>query len=240
VREYDAILRKREGKEFEPAVASTDSGWFDKVIAQIHMKRQATAKSLRVRLPGKGKQPCMSDVKLSPSTEVNKMQETFPHFTAYYCGKSIVRLDKHFPPALPLGVHSFLQDNGELFKEYHQCTDAVVLHYPNANFCHWVQKYEHLGGVPATRNGQPNPMRFHMASSEVVLHREKKEQELFYRTCVMQNEHSELATLAEYGVVQRIEGVQLLLKWLDEEHEAPEQLPGRVKWFAPNGIQFGK
>merc|ERR1711892_585571 len=127
-----------------------------------------------------------------------------------------------------------------MFKEHLQCTDAVFLHYPNASYSHWVEKYERLGGIPSTRNGEPNPMRFHLASSEVVLHRERREQELFYKTFVMQNEHSELATLAEYGTLQRIEGVKSMLEWLDEEHEVPEQLPGRIKWFAPNGIQFGR
>merc|ERR1712096_105998 len=164
-----------------------------------------------------GKRPCLDNVELPPNMEVSKMYETFEHFTAYECGKSIVRLDSHFPPALPLGISGFAQDNGELFKEYTQCTDAVILHYPNASFSHWLNKYERLGGIPSTRNGQPNPMRFHLASSEVVLHYEKKDQELFYRTFVMQNEYSELATLAEYGIVQRIEGVRSLLHWLDEE-----------------------
>mmetsp|Transcript_155961 Transcript_155961/g.283665 ORF Transcript_155961/g.283665 Transcript_155961/m.283665 type:complete len:944 (+) Transcript_155961:70-2901(+) len=239
-REYDAILRQREGKEFETEPANPDTKWFDKVWAKMHIKRQKTAKELGVKLPGAWRRPPLDEIEVPPGTEEARMAETFCHFAAYECGKSIVRLDKHLRPALPYGPHSFLQDSGDLFKEYKQCDDAVVLHYPNACISHWREKYEMLGGVPYTKHGQPNPMRLHLASSEVVLHREKDEQKLFYKTFIMQSEHSELATLAEYGILQRIEAVRDILAYIDEEHEPAEVLPGRVKWYAPNGVQFGK
>jgi len=78
------------------------------------------------------------------------------------------------------------------------------------------------------------------ASRFVVNSGDSQTQELFYRTFVMQNEFSELAFLAEYGLVQHIEGVQALLQKWDDPRQTEEILPGRVKWYTPDGIQFGR
>merc|ERR1712217_870338 len=93
----------------------------------------------------------------------------------------------------------------------------------------WKQKYEALGEIAYGRHG-PNISRAHLASSKVVLHRNFDDHEYFYRNFIMQNEHNELAYLAEHGLVIRIEGVKELLEYYDQPREIPEQLPGQVEW----------
>jgi len=242
-REYDQILRRREGRELESAKPNPETEWFRKLMAKIHIRRQAPAWKLDLKLPpvGAGAMPSLDGVDVPPDTK--QFVETFFSFFGYNCGKSVVRLDKHFKAPLPYGVNSFLADNGNMLKEYHQACrpgDAVLLHYPNASFSHWKRKYETLGEFAYLKDGQPSCMRTHLASSQVVLNRNQRMQDLFYRTFIMQNEFSELAALAEYGVVQRIESVRNLLEYWDEEHETPEELPGQTKWYGENGIQFGK
>jgi len=174
---------------------------------------------------------------------IKELRETFDHFNSYTGGRCILRLDHRLPPPIPYGVHSFLTDSGDMLKEIHQASgpdDAVILHYPNANYDLWKAKYARIPEVPATMDGLPNPLRTHLASSHVVLHKTERVQDLFYKTFVGQNQYSELAFLAEHGLVIRMSKVKEKLSSWDKEPEVEEQLPGRQKMYAQNGMQFGR
>eukprot|EP00446_Apocalathium_sp_SHHI-4_P057306 CAMPEP_0177295702 /NCGR_PEP_ID=MMETSP0368-20130122/2017_1 /TAXON_ID=447022 ORGANISM="Scrippsiella hangoei-like, Strain SHHI-4" /NCGR_SAMPLE_ID=MMETSP0368 /ASSEMBLY_ACC=CAM_ASM_000363 /LENGTH=878 /DNA_ID=CAMNT_0018753753 /DNA_START=49 /DNA_END=2685 /DNA_ORIENTATION=- len=246
-REYDQLLRKREGREFEAEKASSDTKWWNKVMATIHLKRQAAVRRLKLELPSppSGTIPDLDGITVPVGNEHH--HETFVSFCAYTCGRSIVRLDKNVRPPIPWGLHSFLADNGDPLK-YEQAVsggDPVILHYPNASFSQWKEKYERLGEVDPkhgiTLEGVGSPPRAHLASSQLVLHRPRHQQELFYRTCIMQTEHNELALMAEHGLVLRIEGVRELLEFYDQPREAPEVLPGQMELRdLQTGIKFGR
>lgn len=140
-------------------------------------------------------------------------------------------------------MHSFLADNGDMLKEIYQANkndDAVILHYPNANFSHWKSKYEKLGDISRVKDNQQTHSRAHLASSAVVLRNSWRDQELFYKTFIMQNEQNEIAYMAEHGLVTRVKGVKDLLDWYDEPHDTPEVLPGQMEWVNPeNGLKLG-
>jgi len=235
-REYDQLLRKKEGRELEPEKPNPDTRWWNDIMAKIHSKRCAVAQRLNMNL--------LDD----KASDIADARSETPHslFTSYEAGRSIARLDRHFPPPLPWGAYGFLGDSGDMLKECYQANqrnDAVVLHYPNASFSLWRQKYQVLGELPSDRGGgtEASTPRVHLASSQVVLHRDRKDQELFYKAFVMQNEYSELAFLAEHGLVARIEGVRQLLEHSDEPQEAAEQLPGRMEWLdAQSGLKLGR
>jgi len=167
-------------------------------------------------------------------------------FTAYNNGKSAVRLNRHWAPPLPYGVHGFLDDNMRFMEEYEQVNDnsgPVVLHYPNASFSQWLKKYKMLGDFPLKKDGQINNMRCHVASREICKSKDRKKQELFYKTYMMQNEYGEHAYLAEHGLIQRIPTVPQIMHYLDNQaanpEEEPEILPGQQKYVLPNGLQVG-
>jgi len=238
-REYDALLRKREGKELEPVVASKDLSWFRKALARIHIRRQAQAQKLNLPLPEGPVLPDVSGFELPLHVKQDQMLETFFHFTSSSSGRVFLRLDPKLRPALPLG-DGYVADSGALIQDWHQANgpdEAVVLHYPNAGFAHWMRKYETLGPLPFVRDGVEYN-RFHVTSSQIVPKLDKKSLELFYRTFIMQNEHNEVAYMAEYGLVQRFNGVRRVLEELDKPAE--EQLPGHASWYAPNGMRIGR
>jgi len=231
-REYDQLLRRKEGREFEPEKTDPETSWREELLAKVRAKRQACADRLKLELHGR----------LKPSED--RPAESFAGFTAQEGGRSIVRLDRHFDPPLPFGACSFLQENGDMIRELHQASrrnDAVVLHYPNVGFAHWKEKYQRLGDIPSAVASQPGMPRMHLASSQVVVHRDRKDQEHFYRTFIMQNDNSELAYLAEHGLVMRIETVKGILEYYDKPQEAPEQLPGQTQWTdSGSGLKLGR
>jgi len=236
------LLRRREGREFESEKAGTETKWWHKLMAAVHLKRQATARKMPLSLPPPppGVIPDLDGFALAGN---ERTQETFLSFSAYTEGKSVVRLDRHGKPPMPLGLHSFTADSGEMLR-YEQAQgagDPVILHYPNASFAYWKEKYERLGEVPATQSGDRNVPRTHIASSQVARRGQRHQQELFYKTFVMQSEHGELAYLAEHGLVMRVDGVKALLEYYDQPREAPEVLPGQVVLRdLQTGMKFGK
>jgi len=238
-REYDQILRRKEGTEFAPVPQEKETEWWNDIMARIHLKRQKAAARLKLELGGRpGKMPNLD--KIEKPANVDGELETFFSFTQYEHGKCIVRLDSHHKPPLPLGVHGYVSDNGDRLKETYQANnhdDAVVLHYPNANFDYWREKYQKLGTFQNVKGDLP---RVHLASSKVVLQKTRMQQELFYRTFVMQNEHSELPYLAEHGLVIRITGVKETLEFYDQPADAQEALPGQTEWRdAESGLKLG-
>lgn len=238
-REYDQLLRKREGREFEPEKENKNVKWWNTLMLNIHRKRQATVRRLKLGLPSPplGMLPSADD-----GTSVSS-EETFLSFSAYTGGKSIVRLDKHYKPPLPFGLYTFSADNGDMLKYEHASneSDPVILHYPNASFEYWKQKYERLGALSYSKESQTGQCRTHLASSEVVLNRHRQQQELFYSTFIMQREQNELPYMAEHGLVLRITGVKQLLEYYDQPRETPELLPGQVELRdVQTGMKFGR
>jgi len=243
-REYDSLLRRREGREFEREGPTSETRWWGKLMSTIRAKRQAAVRRLKLDLPPAppGVSPEL-DVMAAEQGSNGQEQEAFVYFSADDHGKTVVRLRAEVQPPMPLGLHSFLADSGELLKYEQACAvgDPVVLHYPDASLALWREKYERLGEIPLGQEIQREKPRAHLASSQVVLHRQRHQQELFYRTAIMQNEYSELALLAEHGLVIRIEGVKELLEFYDQPREAPEQLPGRVQLYdLHTGMKFGR
>lgn len=115
-REYDDILRKREGRELEPP-KDRSPDWWDTLAAKIHLKRQGTARKIKLDLPTvpAGVMPSLDGMPLPPGT--TKPVETFLGFAAYRCGKCVVRMDPHSKPPLPWSKHAFVADNGDMLRE---------------------------------------------------------------------------------------------------------------------------
>lgn len=242
-REYDKILRRREGREFESQSQTEQPAWWNDIMAEIHVKRQPAARKLRLDLPAMPPPnlPNLEKVTLPPGLQQHDIQETFFSFTSYNEGRAIVRMDACLQPPLPFGLHNFLTDSGDMLKQIYQANkadDPIALHYPNTSFSRWRKKYEMLGEVRCTQDSMDH-MRFHAAVSEVVLHRERRQQEIFYKTFVLQNEYGELPFLAEYGLVLRLDGVRELLEYFDTHHGEQEQLPGHLEWRdLESGLKF--
>lgn len=293
-REYDSILRQREGREFEPEQpdaetcplpccillpngpnkehggsrivvpsfllvcfcelacvsnrAIKDNAWWDRIFGKVYLRRQEAAKRLKLNLPGsRPDRPCLDDL---PSNA--GMLEAFCGFSSYEGGKMIVRLNRHLPPPIPSNKHCWLADNGSMLQEIYQANksdDAVILHYPNAGMQNWRQKYETKSGVSGmSGTGVPGvesltwpSSRLPLASSTVLSGGSRRDQDLFYRTFILQNEHNELAYLAEHGLVTRVEIVRNILYYYDNPQAPPEQLPGQTTWVDPkSGLKLGR
>ncbi|CAK9111849.1 Glycosyltransferase-like KOBITO 1 (Protein ABA INSENSITIVE 8) (Protein ELONGATION DEFECTIVE 1) [Durusdinium trenchii] len=247
-REYDSILRQREGREFEPEQPDADNAWWDRIFGKVYLRRQEAAKRLKLNLPGsRPDRPCLDDL---PSNA--GMLEAFCGFSSYEGGKMIVRLNRHLPPPIPSNKHCWLADNGSMLQEIYQANksdDAVILHYPNAGMQNWRQKYETKSGVSGmSGTGVPGvesltwpSSRLPLASSTVLSGGSRRDQDLFYRTFILQNEHNELAYLAEHGLVTRVEIVRNILYYYDNPQAPPEQLPGQTTWVDPkSGLKLGR
>ena len=81
-----------------------------------------------------------------------------------------------------------------------QGDDAVILHYPNAGLMNWRRKYESsstISKIESATSIWPSS-RLPLASSAVVSGGSRRDQDLFYRTFIMQNEHNEMATLMNF------------------------------------------
>lgn len=237
-REYDAILRQREGREFEPERSSEDTAWWDRVFGKIYLRRQEAAKRLELKLPGtRADRPCLDGLPTG-----NGLLEAFCGFSSYEDGKMVVRLNRHSPPPIPNSKHSYLSDNGSLLQEIYQASksdDAVVLHYANAGMANWRKKHE-ARSLPSSSSATWPSSRMPLASGS-VLAASRRDQDLFYRTFIMQNEHNEMAYLAEYGLVTRVEIVRNILYYYDNPEAPPEQLPGQTTWVDPkSGLKLGR
>merc|ERR1712137_736222 len=208
----------------------------DKVLLQIHLRRiLAVAKQHGVSIPSI---PHYEQVDvgtlnayinaLDCGVTSDPMTEPIMGFHAYTNGRVIVRLDKYSKPPLPYGVDSYIADNGDLLNKFFHAVQedaAVVLHYANTGFSYWKEKYTRLGPLSLIHDSEP---RAHVVSSRVVLTSEQRLQEQFFRTFFLQNNHNEVAFLAEHGLVQRVHGVAGLLRIWDGEEEEPEVLPGQT------------
>eukprot|EP00931_Biecheleriopsis_adriatica_P100872 TRINITY_DN76114_c0_g1_i1.p1 TRINITY_DN76114_c0_g1~~TRINITY_DN76114_c0_g1_i1.p1 ORF type:complete len:891 (-),score=194.75 TRINITY_DN76114_c0_g1_i1:176-2815(-) len=241
-REYDQILRRREGREFEPEKESGDTGWWDKIFGKIYLRRQAAMKKLRLKLPGAAAVgPRLDDAERPPGT--GDIVEAFCSFGSYTSGKMVVRLERSLRPPLPASKHYYLADGGGMLKEVFQANkadDAVILHYPNVSMSSWRAKHEGQSDVQAAEEGL-RASRLPVASSVVLTTGTRRDQDLFYRTFVMQNEQNELAYLAEHGLVTRLETVRNILYYYDNPQEQPEQLPGQTTWVDPkSGLKLGR
>lgn len=240
-REYDRLLRQREGREFEPDKESGDTGWRDQIMGKIYLRRQAAMKRLNLKLPGPpGAKPCLEGLAAAGQGDII---ETFCGFNSYERGRMIVRLDRLLPPPLPASKHYYLADNGGFLQEIYQANkgdDAVILHYPNAGMSNWRSRYEAQGELPVADDCDP-PSRTALASRAVVRHGSRRDQDQFYRTFILQNESNELAYLAEYGLVTRVESVRNILFYYDNPQAPPEQLPGQMTWVDPkSGLKLGR
>jgi len=76
----------------------------------------------------------------------------------------------------------------------------VILHYPNAGMMNWRRKYESSSTISKTESAASiwPSSRLPLASSAVVSGGSRRDQDLFYRTFIMQNEHNEMATLMNF------------------------------------------
>lgn len=237
-REYDQLLRQREGREFEREKPSGDIDWWDKIFGRIYLRRQAATQKLKLKLPGpQGDRPSLDGL-AKPSGDV---VETFVSFASYQSGKMVVRLDKHTRPPIMVSRHYYLADNGDLIKEIYQANkadDAVILHYPNVGISSWQNRYNSPGEGLALEELRGS--RVPIASSYIVRHGSRRDQDIFYRSFIMQNECNELAYLAEHGLVMRVEFVRNILYHYDNPQSAPEQLPGQMQWVDPkSGMRLG-
>lgn len=217
-REYDELLRRREGRELEPRPPDPDTDWWREIHSKIFERRQVTASRL----------------------DLEPVPEAAGCFTSYSCGKMVVRLERHLRAPVPCSSYSYIADNGDLL-ECQQASsgdDAVILHYPNAGSSYWRQKHEMQGEIPKEcREGLP---RAKLDSSHMVLHRPRRDQDIFFKTFIMQNDHNELAYMAEHGLVVRVVGVRDFLYYYDNPEE-PEYLPGQSDWVDPNtGLKLGR
>lgn len=146
------------------------------------------------------------------------------YFNSYSNGKCAVRTEVgprgEYPP-LPAGVHGFLRDGGQVLYTL-LCKGPgapVVLHYSNCGLGDWRKKYQILcrghgtddGAFSTTREGI-SEVRSHMATRQLTLRSDDAELETFYRNFVMGNEFDELAYLAQFGLVLRLQKPQALLK----------------------------
>eukprot|EP00929_Paragymnodinium_shiwhaense_P064725 TRINITY_DN32462_c0_g1_i1.p1 TRINITY_DN32462_c0_g1~~TRINITY_DN32462_c0_g1_i1.p1 ORF type:complete len:874 (-),score=186.47 TRINITY_DN32462_c0_g1_i1:37-2658(-) len=221
-REYDEVLRRREGISHDDEAQNPDTAWFrDDVQGPLAHRRHAAARAMQLEELG--------------------LEETAGRSAAYDEGRCIVRLDQHFPPPLPLGTRGFLADSGELLEGHYQANasdDAVILHYPNASLASWRNKYETLGALKKPVLDKCEPGDLHVASSFVVLDRDRRAQEQFYKTFVMQDDFGALPFLASQGLLRRVEGVKDLLESWDEPPEENEILPGQQRWYHPSGLQL--
>ncbi|CAJ1348075.1 unnamed protein product, partial [Effrenium voratum] len=245
-REYDSLLRQKEGREFEPEVRSKDTGWWDRIFGKVYLCRQEATKRLKLKLPGTPPDPCLrrcgSGFPLSWASVAKKcasgVVETFCGFTSYEAGKMVVRLNRHMPPPVPASKHYYLADSGAMLQEIYQAKkadDAVILHYPNAGISNWRCKLE------KGSTGTSSASRMRLASISVLHHGSKRDQDLFYRTFILQNEHNELPYLAEYGLVTRVNIVRNILCYYDNPQAPPEQLPGQTTWVDPkSGLKLGR
>eukprot|EP00405_Crypthecodinium_cohnii_P001817 CAMPEP_0194756234 /NCGR_PEP_ID=MMETSP0323_2-20130528/9969_1 /TAXON_ID=2866 ORGANISM="Crypthecodinium cohnii, Strain Seligo" /NCGR_SAMPLE_ID=MMETSP0323_2 /ASSEMBLY_ACC=CAM_ASM_000346 /LENGTH=227 /DNA_ID=CAMNT_0039675647 /DNA_START=9 /DNA_END=692 /DNA_ORIENTATION=+ len=190
--------------------------------------------------------PLSRSAKTKATAAATATKEAFLSFSGYTCGKCIVHLEPSMMPPLPFGLYGFLSDSGEMLKteQARNGGDPVVLRYPHASFSSWRDSYENPDFANSDGSdiaGMPPPARTHLASREVVLKRQRNMQELFYKTCIMQSEHNELAWMAEHGVVIRIEGVKEILELYDKPPAEAEPLPGQVELRDMNsGLKFGR
>ncbi|CAL1130651.1 unnamed protein product [Cladocopium goreaui] len=238
-REYDSLLRTKEGREFEPEAPNQDTAWWDRLFGQIYLRRQEATKRLKLNLPGsRADRPIVEGVPTK-----GPLVETFCGFSSYEDGKMIVRLNRHLPPPIPNSKHSYLADNGLMLQEVYQANksdDAVILHYPNAGMTNWRRRYETSGSCSSRASAWPSS-RLPLASHAVVSSGSRRDQDLFYRTFIMQNEHNEMAYLAEHGLVTRLEIVRNILYDYDNPQAPPEQLPGQTTWVDPkSGLKLGR
>ncbi|CAK0817918.1 unnamed protein product [Prorocentrum cordatum] len=142
-REYDEILRRREGGEVEPTTLTSETRWRHDVMVKICECRQSVTEHLNLELPAlfangeqtlefPGQAAYASDAE---GHEKQRPKETLYGFQAYTHGKCAVRImSTHFPPPVPWPGHTFLKDNGSLIRETFQANGdgaAVILHYPN-------------------------------------------------------------------------------------------------------------
>uniref|UniRef100_A0A7S4QAA6 Uncharacterized protein n=1 Tax=Alexandrium monilatum TaxID=311494 RepID=A0A7S4QAA6_9DINO len=139
------------------------------------------------------------------------------YFNSYSNGKCAVRTEVgprgEYPP-LPAGVHGFVRDGGmALFTLLCKGPGApVVLHYSNCGLSEWRKKYRILccghgtadGAFSTTREGI-SEVRSHIATRQLALRGDDADLERFYRTFVMGDEHDELAFLAQFGLVLRLD-----------------------------------
>jgi hypothetical protein len=248
-REYDEILRRREGRAFEHTPLTSDTQWRHDVMVKICECRQSVTEQLNLELPalspnGEPELECQGQVacvSVAEGDEKQRFKETLYGFQAYTHGKCAVRImSKHHPPPVPWPGHTFLKDNGSLIRESFQANGngaAVILHYPNSGFEHWKRKYERQGKL---HEAVHHP-RLHVASSHVVSNRSMRVKESFYRSFVMQDEQNELAYLAEHGLLIRIDGVRNTLYYNDEPRESTEALPGHLQWVDSNtGLRLAR
>eukprot|EP00401_Gymnodinium_catenatum_P038061 CAMPEP_0117545092 /NCGR_PEP_ID=MMETSP0784-20121206/45916_1 /TAXON_ID=39447 /ORGANISM="" /LENGTH=723 /DNA_ID=CAMNT_0005341927 /DNA_START=19 /DNA_END=2187 /DNA_ORIENTATION=+ len=91
-REYDELLRRREGREFEPT-QEAEVAWWQELRDKVASKRLRAAQKL-------GSDATASAV-ASPSDASGDMADDIFYFNAYDSGSSIVRLEKHLRPPIP-------------------------------------------------------------------------------------------------------------------------------------------
>jgi len=143
-------------------------------------------------------------------TKVMTEQQLTAHsfFTAYVNGKSAVSTKSQL---LPDGVHGFaapaLHDPAERRRTVVDCFGpCFVLHYPNASFRSFIQKYRFLGQFPDYFWGtDPIPKgAFHRDARDVVMRGDDAEALRFYMKRVVTSPNS-LSELRSCGLIDRID-----------------------------------
>lgn len=236
-REYDALLRAREGTEFQPEPVSKDTKWWTDIVVQLSARRRAVFDQLGLGTP---EVPSVLPIGILADDDADALAPAL--CAAPTASTTFVRLDRHFKPPLPHGLHGYLDDSGRMLKECYQGNeqaDAVILSYPNASRAYWRERGLRSASS-RLRPRVPQPWAADLVSGQVLREGDDKEQDLFYRTFVMQNEHGELPVLAEHGLLRRIDGIKEILERSDNPKEPEEELPGRQKLCNDTGVFFGR
>lgn len=190
---------------------------------EIAEKRAPVLEELKVmlepiRTSAPGETPGDSDSEWSDDESCYGPRPHCPaYFNSYSNGKCAVRTEigpRGEMPPLPAGVHGFVRDGGASLYTL-LCKGAgapVVLHYANCGFTHWKRKYQTIckghgtedGAFSTEREGIAE-LRSHLASRQLILQNQTAALERFYRTFIQGNEFDELAFLAQFGLVLRLE-----------------------------------
>jgi len=165
-------------------------------------------------------------------------------FNSYSNGKAAVRThvgpQGELPP-IPAGVHGFVRDTGGALYEL-ECKGPgapVVLHYSNCGYDNWRKKYSILckdhgteDGAFSTEREGIKGVRSHIAARQLTLRGSEADLLDFYRTFVQGNEYDEMAYLAQFGIVLRLEAPQRKLREARRRLEALPPLPPKEKCTA--------
>mmetsp|Transcript_11338 Transcript_11338/g.21389 ORF Transcript_11338/g.21389 Transcript_11338/m.21389 type:complete len:632 (+) Transcript_11338:52-1947(+) len=186
------------------------------IMHDIAAKRTSVLESLQVRLDPLEAPKASADDSSDDESCFGPRPHCPAYFNSYSNGKCAVRTrigPRGELPPLPAGVHGFVRDGGmTLYTLLCKGPGApVVLHYANCGFRNWCQKYGLLCRGHGTEDGAFSTMRpgiseirSHLAARQLTLRGSIDELRRFYSVFVQGNEFDEMAYLAQFGLVLRL------------------------------------